>query len=613
MERHISDLSGPRRERRGPRLTRLRGLLLPGLCLAGLAGPAAADWTVFVGPPGGVGSLWTIPESGVGGAPVAGLEQIELLAIDHVGRTRLERFLPNRPRHELLAGGASRLVLPAAQGSLYAYRRDEPGASHFGLFRVCADGTTIALWEAPGTGVAQADSPLLPFVSVVSSGDHVLLATTVAAGGDLLEVDLVTGTLEDRTAEEPPLAFLPKSLGLCPTFGVAMTDTGPWRFARTAGARALPVGFAGSAPAFFADGVVFSGDELRAGMLAGEGPQALRVLTLGPSGLAVFADMSPSHIEGPGFLPDQLDGPYFALSIDGSRVGYRAALPKVMEPGLTREAFVTEVATGAQSFQLTADALMIDTIDEIGILRFQPTGELLYAAGERNDGPLGGLDKIDVYSSGLDPAGGTIQNVTLSSGFASPPFLGPGVLSPEDGMFLQPGADRLVLHDGQSGGTGELLSVDLTSSGVTSLLPAVKSLDGITWSGSAFVASVRRDLPGDPRQLLVLPGAGGAQVLASAPELTTFDSLAPGPGGAVGLIVALGTSEWIARVDTVAGTGKLLSPIPFAYSQHLGFTPTGELRFSLEPLAGVHLGWNGASISGIALGPPTQSALLPGL
>ncbi|QDU68332.1 hypothetical protein [Engelhardtia mirabilis] len=581
--------------------------------LALLTTTAAADWTLFQAPAGGVGAVIGVDDQGaIAAAPE--LADVALIALDFVGRTRIERFAADRPRHEPLPGGANRLVLPQGHGSLYAYRGGAGAQTHFGLFRVTPTGAPQLLLDLPGIGATGDAPPFSPRIACAPDGTAILIATEVGAGGDLLEIDLLTAVAENRSASLAPMDFELEGLALFSTWGVALDAGGANRFQRAPGAQLQTVAVEGATPAWFGGQVVGSGDGSTAGVLAGDGPDAARVATFGAIGTAKLASMPAQALDGAGFLPEAADGPWLVLSSDGTRVGYRTREPK-LGGGLTREVWMAETVSGATAGHLTSDGNFLDTIDEVGLLRFVPGAGLMFGAGERNNTVPAGLDNVDLYLA-QTAAGGTttIVNLTLSSGDAVAPFLTPATLSPEDGLYRLPGTDSIVLHDGNGGG-GRLLASVPPSTGTITLLADVKSLDAATWTGDRLVLSVRRDLKPKLEQLVSVAPANGLATLATLPEGTSLLGLSSAPDGSVGAIIDLGLSQWVARVNPAAGTGALLTPIPASWLPVIGWTSNSDLRVSLAPsfLPGVHVEWSVAGAIGIAPSPAIAGQLLPAL
>jgi hypothetical protein len=606
--------SGSPSARPTPRAMEFRLPLLLPASILGLAclGHATGDWAVFAGVPGGTGSVITVDPTGA----VTALPELAgavLVDLDFVGRTRLERFLPDRPRQEPLPGGVSRLALPQQRGSLYAYRRPLPGPDRFGLFAVAPDGGVRLLLDRPGVGAEGDLPPFSPRLAVSPDGAALLVATALAAGGDLLEIEVGSGATHDRTAGLPPTEFLVDGLGLRATWGVGLTASGPLRFPRVAAAVATAVPFDGPPPAWCGPGVVFSGAGLTAGFVAGASADAARVYTCGPAGPARAATMPSAALDGAGFAPTAADGPWLALSTDGALVGYRTREP-LPGGGLTREVWVARTLPGPAAQHLSSDSSFLDTIDEIGLLRFVPGGALLFGAGEVGDGAPPGLDRMDLYLAVPGGAAPAIVNLTLSSGDAAAPFTAPAALAPEDGLYLLPGTEIVVLHDG-GGSVGRLLGANAATGQVATLLDGVKSLDEATWTGSSLILSVRREGDAKRRELLRVHPSAGLTVLAGLPEGTEFLGLRAGPEGTVAAVLTLGLAQWLARLDPASGAAALLTPVPVAWSTVLAWSEAGAIGASLAPGPGpgLHVDWPLAGPPLPIPAPPPTGHLLPGL
>lgn len=585
-----------------------------------LGSVAAADLTVFRGAAAGVGSVRVVDEAGLAvPSEPATLQDIVLLPIDFAGRTQLERFLPGRPRLVEDVPGASRLKLPAGQGSLYRYRRDAAVGVIFGFFTVAPDGAARSVLEKRGSGPAQAVDPFVSRVAIDPAGQALLVATTAAAGGDLLEVDLATGTSTLRTATLTPRTFSPGGLGLRPTWGVAVTDEGVYRFPRTPAAQVEAVAFPAPAPVWFGGEVVFSGDELHAGTIAGASPTEAFPWVVEPSGQARRVGTVARPVQRAGFLPDDAAGPFLALSHDAELCMFRT---EPFGTQVAREAFVGRTAPAApEPEQFTGNGEFLDTLDEIGVAGFVqvPTGGevLVVGVGARNDLANGGIEQMDLFRIEL-PAAGPISftNLSATSGDTNVPFLVKGQIDPEDGLFRVPGTDTFAYHDGA---IGYVATVSVSSTtGEKVLLPIVKSLENAELAGNDLLFFVRRDTDQREHQLLrISPAAGGTlQLLATTPDGTQI-TLAGRDDGSFGAQVRFGLDAWLFHVNAANGA-SLLTSFPVALQPTLGFSPQGHL-VSSGGLAGIFQGtiaWTpGAFLAVSSYGPlaPDTELFLPGL
>ena len=142
--------------------------------------------TVFHGTPGGLGDVHTYEERSGSerGAPPR-LSGIRLLPIDFVGRSELDRFMPDRPRYHADIPGASRLSLPRDGGSLYQFmREDEPGYFTFAFLLLRAEEPPAVLLETPGIGPLGLDNPFVDRIAV--SDDSVLTPTIERVLGSIM-------------------------------------------------------------------------------------------------------------------------------------------------------------------------------------------------------------------------------------------------------------------------------------------------------------------------------------------------------------------------------------------------------------------------------------------
>ncbi|MEE8467425.1 MAG: hypothetical protein V3T22_03165, partial [Planctomycetota bacterium] len=294
--------------------------------------------TAFHGAAGGLGELGVYREhSGSLFLRPAWGRDLRLLPIDFVGRTQIEEHLLDRPRLRDDVPGASRLELPQQRGTLYHYQRQPAnGDLRFGFFVIEPDGRPRRVHERVGTGPGGVDDPFVGRVAVDPAGQGLLVATTLAAGGDLIEVHLARGQATLRTAQLPPLVFSDAGLWLAPDWGFGVAHDGFYRFLRTPSDSADAVVFPGVAPGWFSGEAVCSPLHTFAATTAGAGPASQHVWIIGRDGPARRATRFPGNFSGAGFLPESPLGPYLAVSDDGALCAWRSE-------GLRREAWMAPV------------------------------------------------------------------------------------------------------------------------------------------------------------------------------------------------------------------------------------------------------------------------------
>lgn len=586
------------------------------IALSAVLAASPGDVTWFLGSSGGAGDVVVMSESTFAPpAPVAGLVGVRLLPFDVLGRSTLETFLPGRARLVLDVPAAARVVLPAGAGSLYHFERAEPAlgpsATTFGFFVVDADGAARVLVERLGSGAAARVEPFLTSVAVAPNGTTLLVATTLAAGGDVLEVDIATATVVDRTVNVGPLTVLPRGLGLRDLFGTVATTAGIGRFARQPGAVIEGVALPG-APTWFGGEFVFSENGLVAGTIAGTAQTNAFPFAFSFAGPAVQLAANAAHMSSVGHLPGALDGPYFAFSADGSVAVWRTEGP-------SREAWTSNVALVPQPQEaVTSDAQFIDTLDEVGLAgAFTPHSAraLLLAVGERAE-QQGGIEALDFYLVESPLAGGkpTITNLTRTSGDLFEPF-GAGLIEPSEGAWRVPGSDRIVVLDDFGNGT-RLSVLDLGTATVTPLVQDVELVVGVANRGTDLLFAVDREIGlTNVHDLVRIDAlANTALTFASLPPTSVFGRFAVRADGWVGLVVSDGGAEWVARVDLVSGARELLTTLPFAFGPTLTWTSGGRLALSggiagLDPL---FAGWGLGTTSFLAPIAPQPGFVLPG-
>ncbi len=574
---------------------------------------SAGGIAVFQGPPSGPGDVFIVDPTG--SAPPStpsGLQGIRLLPLEVDGRTQLERFLPGRAWLETDVPGAARVVLPAGQGSLYHFARTQIGSGEvFGYFVVDEQGDARVVLELTGTGASSAVDPFGPRVATAHDGKALLVATTPAAGGNLLEVDLELGGSIDRTTSLSPQQFLPGGLALRATWGIAVARTALLRFDRASSADASAIPFSGTAPTWLQGEVVLSRNGMHAATVAGAGPALAHVWTFGTSGPAVQVSETPASLSGAGFLPDVPHGPFLAVSDDGSACAWR-------REGTTREAFLGRVQPplGQSPQQVTSDSFFTDTLDEIGQYIFKPgSAKAVLAVGSLGQGvpPPVEFESVDVFEVWLD-AGGVpqFQNLTLTSGVTQPPFLGPGELKPQMASWT-PAQDVLVFHDDD--GNGQLVAALPGQSGLQVLIPDAKDLDRLDRAGMNLVAVVRRETGNKDRELhLIQPGLGAATKFFSMPDTHDLLRSASRADGVYAFVQTTPTSESLWAYDPAAGQLGLMTPRPLVYGPTLGLAPGGEIGFTVGLLGSpaVYGHWPFPASAQRLVFPTSPGFVLPG-
>ncbi|MCC6406822.1 MAG: hypothetical protein IT453_06635 [Planctomycetes bacterium] len=585
------------------RWTSLCALAPLSLTASALAGESA----VFRSAPGGSGDVIAFDVSAPATAhSVPGLAGVMLLPLDFCGHSAADELAPRFPRQRLDLPNASRLVLQNGHGSLYRFLRAGAAQDTYGFFVVDANGVRVLHELAVPSG---AGDPFLPSLAVAFDGATLLVATTLAAGGDLLELQVATGAATVRTAALAPFDFGPHGLALGPQCGFAVHASGILRFSRALGGDATAVTFPAPAPSWFSRELVLSLQGDHAATTAGAAPTQAFVYALGTTGAAVQVSTVPTSLSGAGFLP-AADGPHLAISDDGSTVAWRTE-------GLKREAFMARAQPigGELPEHLSSDARFLDTLDEIGLYGFRPaSNRLVVGIGAGDPAFPNTLDKVDFFTVDL-PVGASpaFTNLSLSSGDPTVPFTTAPTLKPTSARWLA-AADAFVVHDGNS---DQVLVVRAGQTGAQVLLNDAKSLDWMESLPNALLLSVRDSQGNKPQQLWRVDStiAGPASLVATFQPGNELDRVAVRADGWLAFIETGGPSEFVWRYGSVSGQLQLLTSRPLPYGPSIGFAPAGELVFSIG-VPGAQALYGAWPLAGapkrLPIGPLQPGFVLPG-
>lgn len=580
----------------------------------------AGGVVVFEGPAGGVGNVRVYDEQSGGllSAPPA-LQGVQFVTFDHTGHTRLEQFAGDRPRWRNDVPGAARLVLQNDGGCLYHYKRVVPQVgTAFGFMHVTRDGEARSLITLPAIGPQGQGDPFLGRVAVSPNADAFLAATAVEAGGNLLEITLgAQSTVIDRTFDQGPRRFGPDSLALGDTFGVAVCVRGILRFDRAGGAPATAVPFAAApVPSHFTGQVVLSANAKWAATTAGSGPSALHMYCFDATSPARRATTSADSLSGAGLLPQVEDGPHMAVSDDGTQCAWRVEGVPAQAGATSTEAFTRRVQAPpneAPAF-LTSTTNFTDTLDEVGVLYFHATGALSMAVGEKATPAGNAIEKLDFFDVTLPSGAGTptFQNMSMSSGDATLPFLGIPTIKP-DGMFLTPDRTAIVINDQQS---NSVLVHRVGQVGLITLFANVKSMDLVEFSGPYLLISIHRSTGPKPQELYRVPTtfATAPVLVASLPDGGTFDRTAVRRESWVSFIgtpiPSLG--DRIGRVQLSSGSFQEFSPVLDILGPVVGRTGLGAFAFSRGTTSSQFVVWPFAGATVQLQVPAGPGFVLPG-
>jgi len=452
---------------------------------------------------------------------------VELLPLDVTGRAEPTDDAEGAARRRPVGANAHALELPGGLGSLYRLRR-RSGATEFeALMFVPTDGIPRIVLELPA--LSTGGDTFAPTVAVGADGRRILVATTVAAGGDLVDVDLATGVRRNRTGLTPPLDVAEESMFVGDGVAFAVASDGIWRFAPEGAAQATPVGVLGAAPALWTRHAAISANRRHGVALAGASASELVPYVFGAAGPAAPAATAPTAASGAGYAPDSTFGPFLAITDDGETVGWRAETTPAGAPEPVHDVFVARAAQGAPPNSPSGDLLLLDTLNEIGRVLSVRIGAIAYFAGEPNDPSEGGLESADLFEATVNGRGAVdrLRNVTGTSGQLTPPFLSPTAiptLTPLRVDLVAPAA-ALVFDDD----VRRLVVVDLVGGGITTVLPGVRETLWVESVGAdgAWCAGVELDTANREYAVVGAPSAGAqATVLDMGSPSTRYEPLA---------------------------------------------------------------------------------------
>jgi len=559
------------------------------LLLAALAGSVQAQATVFEGPTGGPGNVVLRPAPSTAGTRPAELQGIFLLPIDATGRSRLTQFQADQPRLKTDLSGASRLVLPGGHGCLYRYRRPLVSGSEFGFFIVRPDGLAAFIAAVPGTGPLGNTDPIPNPVAISSTGDGMLFATTVDAGGDVYEVELPSGIVHPLTASTPPLDVMPQGLALQPLWGAVLSTDGARRFVRgDSNLNRIPLeprsasGSLGSNPgapqpvlAHMGNGLARSSDGSTMALIAGSSATQAHVFAFEMAGPSMCVNENGASIADPGFGTQA--GPTLALSPNGRRAAWKTTLG-------SGECFTRQVTLqqGAIEYQVTSDQNFTDTLNDTGVIAFFDPDSVVMLVGEFNG--AGGVEKADFYRATFPVGGGApaLTNLTNTSGDTVAPFLEKGDLETSDGIYQIPGKQGSVYFVPGSSGQGTVYRLDGTNGNVQIVRSGIAQLDLVETAGTNLVLQVLHDSPSQ-HELVRVP-FDHAQPVASMGFYSASQTISASAGNAAGIFAGrlnvLGGHRMF-QVSVNTGTGSLL-PGTALYGSTLGFALNGSLLATIQ-------------------------------
>ena len=564
--------------------------LAAGLLLSAPAATMAQEALFARQAPGGAYDLFAVDEATLD--VTVAQSGVDFLPVRLAGYALRDRLRTDLPRLVDAEGPAPHVRLPS-QGSVYLLRKEATTAG---------PATRLVLNRAGGglVGLAHVlDTPTGPglqdWLTVSPDGTKALLATTLAAGGDVLLVDLTQQSpVTNLTAQLPPLAVEAESLRVGGQRAWFVADGTVYRVRLTAGQMPLTETVdLGLDPGEKVLPELLLSHDGRFLSAVGENAQGQRHIYVAyPFGTGrrvtqTAGDYDPPSLQSP-------IGPLLALSPDGGRIAYRQRITD------SRELFVRRVGSSGTPDQITRDAQFTDTIDNVGILGFVDNDLLVFAAGEGTAaGPNAFIDGADIYMVPTTLVGSEPVNISQTSGFATVPFNDYGTMQVVGAALDPTGTQMLLDIDPEFGPDHALYAVSLTGQpGVTELLPSLQSAPILAPAGEATLVVSRPPLPSPVRQqvhLLSRPQAGGLgtfTLLAQSDDASvTFAHFNESRAGdKAAFVVSGGPGNELPGLVDVGGQG--LTPVwnqLMSVTPNMAFTPGGRLALGVGTPGGPSL------------------------
>ncbi len=559
------------------------------------------------------GSHDALEVGGAGTAPVAAASDFTFLPVGLAGASVRDRLILDLPRPSPATESVQHVVLP--QG----------GA----LYRVGLAAGEALLWiDAQGqVSLLASSGALLPRIAVSADGACALVATPLAAGGDVLRLELTAPApvAANLTAALPPLDVADASLRVSAAGAFWVAAGALFRAPAGGPATGIDLGLPGL-PAL--PDIALSADGQRVAVVAGSKDVELadrRIAVADIGGAATVVTPTAGDWDTPSH--DNPLGPFLALNHDGTRVVYRGTV-------LTQELFLAEVDLPQAPQQISVEPAFPAYIDNVGVLGFTPEGGLRFFAG---DVTISGVDlqemigAADLYLAEL-PVGGpnTFVNQSLTSGQVSPPYDQPGQLLFSEAVLDPHGLRYLLVGESpQEDQTLTSVSSNGNPYGESPVVPLLGGLDSdplLVPAGQAVLIVSEIEAPdGSPveeyQRLDLLPSVhakpdGLPLPLGLLPDPLVADRFcASATMGSIAMAVSIDAGlEWVVLLHPTTGAAWLPLSAPIGLPRRLAFDTEGGLVLGLGPADGPYkflsLGAEGG-VTWLGLKPADAFPLLP--
>ncbi len=497
------------------------------------------------------------------------LAGVELLSILPSGFTTLLSVDPSRPRRFEVFPGVFGIELPQTRSRVVHYRR--AGGTIFGFVAVTTAGDARVLIERSGVGPGGTADPFDVIIGVAPDGTRIAVAApppdSGPGGGDAFLLSIEPGALFGGQS-----SFELTGSAIVETCGASLTFHGPFLYANVDDAlqRAPADGSGplanvvlppsgGLTPIEASEELLVSKDGSTLVLLAGVDEKNADLYVADLSGAIKNLTNNPGEIEPPGYLPEEVGGPYLGISADGSMIGYLREIQN------ENELFLLETAPGSMPKHVTDNAIFSESIDT-------PSGLFGSGALRMRFFADSGNQNADLYEAEILPTGALdVKNLTATSGAPAPFF--PNAATLDVTASWNVSTDRWIADDAAQG--FDLWRADQNGNAA----PFATALSQVpAWSQAGDAWMTRLVEPGRTR-LVRVETSQAPQVVVDLPAgIVLGDPALDASGEVVALRATVNGLDFVAAIDFASGAQTIGWGI-FKDAGGFSFTPQGRVLF----------------------------------
>ena len=534
-------------------------------------------------------ALWMVDDYGNG--TQLKLPSFRFLGIDLMGYAEVLRLRVDLPHDVRDDTPAEHVMLPGG-GSLYRIQL----ATSSAILHVHSNGRVSLHAITPDVAGIPA---IKEEIAVSSEGRYAFVATTQAAGGNVLRLDLRRPNAPlNLTAGLAPFNVEAESLRGSEHAAFFLADSKIWRATPASNWLASEVALPLLPEEEPEEESVLSNSGKVLVILARSEEDQGRYLAIHIAGPVVVVTPTPGAYDLPQY--DHPLGPFVAISPIDHRLGFRT-----MTEGLADELFIADIVLPSTPEHLTAEPVFPAYVDNVGVFAFSAPNMFCFFAG---DVQLSGLDPEEMIGKGemymadvTDITNVSFINVTRTNGHATPPFANPGTLRFSEAL-MDPEATRFFLlgEDADDSENLYVVRVDGVSSGpdVPNLLRLLfaQDEDPEVWNAGAQVlyTGVPEEESGPAAGMSVyhMPSleAGGLPVLMSSiPDSSEVLSTSGHPSGHAAALSVIDQNDnhllLCFDLQSSQAQAPLAPGLGSVHSEQMAYAPNGRLYLGVGPSA----------------------------